>query len=253
MESMELKEYGAILKKRLWLILSFIVVSCTVTGIYNFFFTQSIYQASTKLIVNQSTEANAQTQQISPAQITGNIMLVETYKEIFRTDAIMDQVVARYPELGLTAEQLIRRIHVSSINDTQVMTVSALDPSHEKAVEIVNAVATVFKDTIPTIMKIDNVAILSAAKQMSNPQPVGDRSVLNIVIAFVVALMVAVLLSFILEYLDDSIKSEADIAAVLQLPTYAAIGTVKRKDLESKYKTPEKQNYGEAPYATLNQ
>ncbi|MCI3927139.1 Wzz/FepE/Etk N-terminal domain-containing protein [Paenibacillus sp. TRM 82003] len=253
METVELKEYGRILKKRWWLIALVVGIATITSGVFSFMLTEPVYGASTKLIVNQSTQDNALLQQMNTSQISANIMLIETYKEIIRTNAIMDQVAEQYPELGLTPEQLIARIQVSSVNDTQVMTVSSSDGSYENAMNTVNAVANVFKDRIPTIMKIDNVEILSAAKPNANPVPMGSNPMLNILISFMVSLMVSVGLAFLMEYLDDSVKSEADVAAALQVPTYAVISVMKAKDVSQKNNNTAKPNFGEAPYATLSQ
>lgn len=250
---LELKEYFNIIKKRIWMLVVIVLVSCITTGIVSYYYLKPVYSASTKLIVNKSNEISG-FDTLTTDLVRSNIMLVNTYKEIMKTPAILDYVAADYPELEMTTEQLINKIKVSSVNDTQVITVSAEDYSHAKAVMIVNAVSEVFKSQIPQIMKVDNVMILNAAKQVEHPVPVKPQPELNLVIAFVVSLMAAIGLIFLLEYLDDTIKTEADVQNYLQLPVLVTINKFHKDEVKNNKidESLNQQQVGEKSYANLN-
>lgn len=249
---LELKEYFNIIKKRVWMLVVIVLVSCITTGIVSYYYMKPVYSASTKLIVNKSSEISG-IETLSSDLLRSNLMLVNTYKEIMKTPAILDHVAADYPDLQMTTEQLIDKIRVSSVNDTQVITVSVEDYSHAKAVMIVNAVSEVFKSQIPQIMKVDNVMILNAAKQLDQPVPVKPNPELNLVISFVVSLMVAMGLIFLLEYLDDTIKTEADVQNYLQLPVLVTINKMNKDELKNnKIDESLNQQVGEKSYANLN-
>jgi capsular polysaccharide biosynthesis protein len=226
---LDLKDYLYILKKRFWVLAAIVIVACIATGLVSYLIIEPQYQASAKLIVNKQYNPN---DQLDLNTVNLNIRLIETYKEIIKTAAIMDKVVERYPELGFTADQLIEKIQVSSVNNTQVMTLSIRDSNYVRAVDTVNAIAYVFTDQIPSIMAVDNVSILNEAKLAANPNPVYPNPILNIAISFVVALMVGVGLVFLLEYLDDTIKTEQDVANILQLPTLGMIPKAKRPEAD---------------------
>jgi capsular polysaccharide biosynthesis protein len=112
------------------------------------------------------------------------------------------------------------------------MTLVVQDKSYEKAANIVNAVSKVFQNEIPSIMKVDNVSLLNEAKVTDHPSPVKPNPELNIAISLIVSLMIAVGIAFLLEYLDDTIKTEEDIQAVLGLPTLTAITRMKEDDMQ---------------------
>lgn len=226
---LELKDYVKIIKKRWWLVLAIVLVSCLAAGVISYIFMEPIYQASTVLFVNKTEEQNG-VASININDVNLNIKMVDTYKVIIKTPYIMEMVAQEHPEFGLTPEQLIDKVQVSSVNNTQVMTLSVKDASHEKAVEIVNAISRVFQREIPNVMKVDNVTILSEAQVKPNPTPVEPNPVLNIAIAFVVSLMVGVGLAFLLEYLDDTVKTEDDVQQLLGLPTLATIIKIKDED-----------------------
>lgn len=228
---LDLKDYIRIIRKRIWLILSFVVVVSILAYVASTMWMTPIYQASTKLIVNKSNE-NVGISQLDLNTVNLNIRLIDTYKEIIRTPAIMNKVVQLYPELGLTSEQLTSKVSVSSVNNTQVMTLSVQDPSYAKASDIVNAISTVFITELPSIMQVDNVALLAAADPEILPSQVKPRPLLNTAIAFIVSLMVAVGAVFLIEYLDDTIRSEQDVEQYLGLPTIAMIPKVREDDMK---------------------
>ncbi len=249
---MELREYLNIIRRRLWMIAVFVLLATLTTAIVSYYFIQPIYEASTKLIVNRSND-EAGVPQLDFNTVNMNLKLIDTYKEIIKTPRIMDKVLELHPELNMTTDELISTVKVSSVNNTQVMTLEAQDASYEKAAHIVNAVSSVFKDEIPSIMKVDNVSILNEALPNANPEPVKPKPLLNILISFIVSFMMGLGIAFLLEYLDDTIKSEEDVAQILGLPTLAVISKVKDADITPRGTSSSKQKAGEAPYAAVNQ
>jgi capsular polysaccharide biosynthesis protein len=246
-------EYLKIIKKRLWLIVLCVLISTITTVLYSYDHYKPVYQASTKLIVNKTTDqGQLGKEQMDLGAISTNIGLINTYKEIIKTPAIMDKVVQRYPDLDLTADQLSLIINVSALNGTQVMTVVAADYSYERAANIVNAVSEVFKAEIPKIMKVDNVTILNVAKMDAQPLALNQKPTQKIIISFAVSLIFAIGITFLLEFLDDTLKKEEDIQLILGLPTFAVIPAMKEKELKSpRKKKTSRDQVGEAPYATI--
>ncbi len=227
---LDLRDYIRIIRKRIWLILSIVVVTSLITGLVSIFVLEPIYEASTKLIVNQSrTDIGLSELDINTVNL--NIRLIDTYKEIIKTPAIMNKVAEQHPEWKLSPEQLVNKVQVSSVNNTQVMTLVVQDLSQSKAANIVNAISNVFIEEISTLMQVDNVFMLSEAKVLATPQPVKPSPVLNVAISIVVSLMVSVGIVFLIEYFDDSVRSEQDVLRYLNLPTIAMIPKVKPEDL----------------------
>lgn len=248
---MELKQYWAIVRNRLWMILLLMTVSAVATTVYSYTMIDQKYAASTKLIVNQNEEISVQNGKLDIGTINSNIQLIKTYKEIIATPRIMNLVVEQYPQLQLTSDELISKIGVSSVNETQVMSVFAIDSSYSRAANIVNAVATVFQNEIPKLMKVDNVNILNEADPNVNAAPIPANSNLNIIISIVLSFMIGLGLVFLLDYLDDTVKTEADIAEIVGLPVMASIPRTKGKD-RSKKSRDSNTSIGGEKNVTLN-
>ena len=222
---LDLKDIFRILRKRILWIVAIVVLSSAAAWYYSTWFLKPVYEASTKLIVKQSSVST-----LDLNEINLNLRLIDTYKEIIRTLAIMQEVAEQHPEFGLSAEELIRKVRVSSVNNTQVMTLVVEDSSYRRAAEIVNAVSYVFKQEVPNIMNVDNVSILNEAPLDINPKPVRPNVALNVAVAFVVSLMAVVGWAFLMEYLDDTVKTDQDVAEVLGLPTLTVVARMEEDD-----------------------
>jgi capsular polysaccharide biosynthesis protein len=250
---LDLKDYLRILAKRIWLIVAIVVLATAAAGVVSFAFLDPVYEASTKLIVNNAKQSAGNPMDLN--DLNFNIRLIDTYKEIIKSHAIMDKVAEENPQFGLTGEQLIKMAQVSSVNNSQVMTVKVQDHSYRKAAEIANAISIVFQREIPHILSVDNVSILNEADPDKSPGPVKPNKMLNIAIAFVVSLMAAVGLAFLLEMLDDTIKSERDVQELLNLPTLGVIHRIKPGDLNEGQarEVRVKSAVGEKKHVTINQ
>ncbi|MNI07782.1 Capsular polysaccharide type 8 biosynthesis protein cap8A [compost metagenome] len=245
-----MKSYLLLIKKRLWLVVCCVLVSTILASMYSNSNYRPIYQASTKLIVNSTLgQDQLGIERMDYGALGINLALINTYKEIIRTPAIMDKVVQRYPDLNTSTEELISIVNVSDLNETQVLTIVARHFSHDKAVKVVNAVSDVFQMEIPKIMKVNNVTILNRAKTLENPIPMNSQSNQYIIMGFIASLVVAIGIILLLEAMDDTLKTDEDIREALDVPTLALIPRIKDKELSLGKipKTPKK--VGEAPYA----
>lgn len=227
-----LKEYFLLIKKRWWLIVLIVSVCTILTANYSRSNYVPIYQASTKLMV------------------TGvNISLINTYKEIIKTPAIMDKVIQQYPDLHVTTDQLISIVDVTNLSGTQVMTVVVTQLSHERAVQIVNAVSDVIKSEIPNIMKVDNIIILNRAKTLENPTPINQISNKYTILSFVGSLAVTIGIILLLDALDDTLKTDDDIREIFEQAPLAYIPKMKSRMLYVKRKRNVKNREEELAYA----
>lgn len=250
---MELKGYFRVIRKRWVLIASIVFVVVIAAGIKGFLLTTPVYYANSKLIVNQFNPKDQNA--ITMADLQPSLFLINSYKEIIKSEAIINKVVERYPDLGVSPAEISSKISVTNSNDSQVMNLSYQDVSYERAANIVNAVATVFKEEIPQIMNVDNITILTQANPQATAAPINISPITFILISLVVSLMVAVGIVFLLDYLDDSLKTEEDVANLISLPVLAVVGKITKDDLKASRKAAISQNaqVGEKQYATINQ
>lgn len=249
---MELKQYVQVIRKKIWLIAVIVIVVCTLTGIKSFLYTDSVYSASAKLIVNQAYDFEGK-QMVDYSSVQTNIMLISSYTEIIKSSAILDKVVSTYPDLDITPNELSSKISVNSASESQVMNIDVTDLSYERAVKIANAVAVVFKDEIPSIMKVDNVTILSKANAKDEAAPINSSPIVSVILGFIVSMLLAVGFVFLLDYLDDTIKTEEDVNGELDLPMLSYITKINKSDMSPRRSRSNNKQVGEGAYVTAKQ
>lgn len=240
-ETISLQDLFATLKKRLKLIFLITIIAITVSGVISFWFLTPIYQSSTQILVNQSKTDQVQGQ-FNTQDIQTDLQLINTYNIIIESPAILSHVI---DELALSKSitELANQISVSNAQNSQVVNISVKDEHPEMAVDIANTIASVFQSKIKTLMNVDNVNILSPAELSPNPSPIKPDPKLNMAIAAVIGLMLGVGVAFLLEYLDTTVKTEADLEELLGLPILALISPISDKEFE-KMKVELKQRRG---------
>lgn len=248
---MELREMFSVIRRRAWLIAIVVIISCMATGFASNYLVNPTYEASTKLIVNKSSELDG-VANIAWDDLTVNIQLIATYKELILTKAIMSEVVKANPDIGLTSEELVSKVNVSSVNETQVMTVVVKDSSYERAALIVNEVSRVFQAKVIEIMKVDNVTILNEASLTSMPSPISPNLVMNMIISFIVSTIFILCVVFLMAHLDDTVKTEQEINELLGVPVLAVVHQVDKKDLSKHRASRSARKASEKTYVATN-
>ncbi len=226
----DLRELWQILKKRVILIITIVLIALITSVIISYWLLTPIYEASTEILVNKK-ENNQIAYNIN--DISADLKLIQTYSVIITSPRIINLVIAEN-NLPYTVEQLTKKININTVKDSQVMKITVQDESQANAAFIANAVVNVFQREIVKIMKVDNVQILTEAVVLANPVPVKPKPILNIVIAVFLGIMLGASLAFFLEYLDTSIKTEDEVERLLSIPVLGAIGIIPAENAQKK-------------------
>ncbi|MEK5024027.1 YveK family protein [Paenibacillus sp. FSL M7-1046] len=221
-------DYINLIKKRLWLIMVFVLISCATTFYVSKNFVVPVYSASGQLLVNNTANVPESN---NLNNLNFSLNLIESYKEIMKSPTIMKNVVADHPEFNLTEDQLASKLQVKSSEKSSVINISVQDKSYSKAAGIVNAVSQSFIRSLPTLMKLDNVTFLTPADPTDVPGPINGGANMNIIISFVVSLMAAIGIILLMETLNGTLRSEKEAEFDLGLPVIASIPTIRKRDL----------------------
>lgn len=226
-ETIDLREYFYIIKKRAWIIALITVLAIITSGIISFFVLSPVYEANTTLIVNteQSKETN---NMITGDQLNVTQKLTLTYGEIIKSRAVLDSVIKKL-DLNMEYNELEKTINVSPVKDTQIMSVTVQDTNPKRARDIANAIPNVFTKEVKRITKANSVEVIDNAIVPENP--IKPNKVMNILIAAVLGIMIGLFIVFILEYMDNKIKTPQDIEKYINLPI---LGVVPNENMTKK-------------------
>ncbi len=220
----DLRKVFNIIKKRIWLVIFITFLAVIASVFISYYVLTPVYNASTELLVNKK-ESDIESL-YSYNDIQTDLKLINTYSVIIKSPRIIDIVISEYG-LDYTTDELINKIKVSIVANSQVISIDVIDTDYYKAVMLANAIAETFKKEIVKIMNVDNVQILTEAKGIINPNPVRPNETLNVAISFIIGLMISICLVFLQEYLDNTLKNEDDIKRLLGYPVVGTIPVIK--------------------------
>lgn len=209
-KEINLKELYRVIKERLWIVLLITLLATAAGVMKNIFFTTSLYETSTRILIEADAEYR------------------NTLQVIIEEPIVLEKVI-RTLDIATTPEALAGQITVASMNNSQVVSISVFDTDPVQASKIANTTAEVFKEQLPNITQFDKVDILSKAKV--NPYPINEDQSRTIIIAFVLGLIFGIGLALLLDSLDDSIKSEDDVEELLGLPVVGAVSKMTKRNI----------------------
>lgn len=223
-ETIDLREYFGIIKKRFWIIALITVIAAVVSGIISFFMLKPVYEAKSTLIVN--TEKNEETQMITGDQFSVTQKLAVTYGEIIKSRAVLEDVIKNL-KLDNEYEELANNVTVSPVKDTQIISISVQDTNPQKARDIANEIPKVFAKEAKRITKANDIQVIDKAILPQNP--IKPNKMMNMAIAAVLGAMIGLFVVFLIEYLDNKLKTPQDIEKHLGL---SVLGVVPNEKLE---------------------
>lgn len=231
-EVVSLQEIALVLKKRVLLIFSMMILGVVALAGMTFFLITPKYGTDTQLVVqsNQETLTNANLQ----SDLTGNVMMVNTYKDLIKSDVVLDQVslqLAKEDGIQYTSNELNKMISVTQSQNSQMFSIRVVSINAKEAMEIANKTAMIFKEKAVEILKVDKVSIISPAKLQTTP--VSPNKKLNLLIGAVIGLILGVMIVFLLEFLDKTVKDTKFIENELELPILGEISVLSNKELQS--------------------
>lgn len=222
-ETISLGELFSILKRSKLLIASLAIIAALIAFLASSFVISPTYEASTQVLVAPKQGENMP---LDNSQIQSSVTLVNTYRVIIQSPAILEQVQENV--VG-APDNISNLITVNSEQNSQVINIKVQHTNPVLATDIANEISDVFSKEVPELMSVDNVKVLSNA---SVPMlPVKPNILLNTAIATVLGLMIGVTIAFLKVVLDRRIKTEQDVESILELPVLGSIPVIDKVEM----------------------
>lgn len=216
-ETIDLREYFSIIKKRFWIVILTTIVAVGISTAVSYFTKVQMYQAKTTLIVNVEKYENQP--MLTSDQISAGQKLAVLYGEIIKSRAVLQPVIERLG-LDMSTQQLASMISISQVNDTHIMNLAVTDTNPDRAKDIANTIPSIFTEEVKRTIKANGVEVLDPALY---GYPMASNSTNKILIAGVLGVMIGLFVIFLIEFLDNKMKTPQDIEKHLNMPILGVI------------------------------
>lgn len=234
MEEIDLKELFDYFLKKIYVVILLVIISLSVGLIYTVYIKTPLYKSTTSIILASNENAATTTNTtITQADITINQNLVNTYTEIIKSKAVLERTISI---LGLdyNYSTLAKNISVTSVDNTEIINVSVLDKDPNKAKDIANEIADIFKVKVKDIYNMKNVSILDSAELSDRPDNI--NIVKEVILYIAIGLIIGLLYVFLRFYFDRNIKTISEVENKTELPIMGSVRDCSKINIDSKDK-----------------
>ncbi|MDD3453055.1 MAG: polysaccharide biosynthesis tyrosine autokinase [Bacilli bacterium] len=184
-----------------------------------FFYNYSLpleYESKTTLYIEPQVNSSA----ITYEGILTNQRMAKTYMQIIKSRKIISKVIENL-KLDLSNNEVLGMLTISSIEDTEMISIRVKSLYSEQSKNIANEIAVVFIEQIKTDMNINNITVVDEA--IASEEPLEPSIVKNAIMGLGLGIIIGLLLSFIIESMDNKIKNHDDVKKYLKIKTLGVI------------------------------
>ena len=181
--------------------------------ILSFYIIKPKYEAVTKLFIGK--EPIGEDQSYSQNDVIMYQNLMKTYSEIIKTPDILATSINK-SRLNLDVDDVLGKLKVLAIADTQILEVSYRSVNTDEAKKIINSLTEEFISISKELVPNGNVKILQKVRLTENP--VTPNKKINIAIGLLSGIIFGIICAFILEILDKTVSNKEELENDIDLP-----------------------------------
>lgn len=227
-ETVSLDEIFQLLKKKLALIVSMLILGTIISTVVTLFVITPKYSATTQLVVQtKGSDSN-----INTDKINSNLLLINTYKDLVKSKVVTEKTKDQLVKDGMTGiseDFLSHAISVEQNQNSQLFSIKAVTTDPIKSATIANTVSEIFQQEAVVMTDTDKVSI--ASKATPNNQPISPNKKVNIAIGAVLGLIVGVMLALLSELFNRTVKTEDYLSEKLGLPVLGIIPLMSDREM----------------------
>lgn len=242
MEEINLRDLLSYFKKHLILFIVVVLFVVSAGTIYSVFILKPEYKSQATVILSSDKSKNT-----VQSEINANKNLIDTYTEVVKSHRVLDRVKNEM-QIEDTYEQLVKKVTVASLKDTEIISISVVDLNKNHSYSLANKIADTFTNEIGQIYNDKSVNVLDRAVEPQKPYNVDIVKQEAIYAAAGIVLATAVI--FLMFYFDRTIKTTEQIEQLFKLPIYGKVRKLEtEKQKQQRKKRAEKAAKLEAKQA----
>lgn len=214
-DEIDLKELFFALKKKAWMIIvAGLLTGCIAAGWSKFMMTPMYSSTSSVLVLSKETTLT------SLADLQLGSQLANDYKVLINSRPVLEDVIEN---LGLSMgyKELKAAITVENPTDTRILNLTVSNPDPILACEIVDELATVSSAFIGDKMEVTPPKVIETGEVALYPNSPNIKK--NALMGVLAGAIVSAGIIIVLNMVNDTIRTEEDIARYLNLSTFAVV------------------------------
>lgn len=215
MEEINIKDLFEFFISKIRIITLVVLIVVLIGAVYSLCFQEPMFESTTNMVLTGTASASGSTtskveggEAITQNDINLNSKLVATYREIIKSKTVLKDVINTL-DLEYTTKELYRNITVSTVADTEMISITVKSLNAEEAAKVANKLAEIFSENIKEIYNIENISIIDKAEIESVPTNI--NVVKQLIIYFLIGFVVACGIVFVLFYFDTTLKDVSQI------------------------------------------
>ena len=209
-----LEIFHALRKKILLVLMVALIGGCIGAACTQFLMTPIYSSTSSMLVLSKETTLT------SLADLQLGASLTSDYTVLITSTPVLEQVVTNL-NLDMTAEELKEDVTINNPTDTRILEITVDNPDSTMAKKIVDEIANVASAYIgdkmevipPKIIEIGKIPTVQSSPSMKK----------NVMMGFILGIVAAAAIVVVVTIMDDTLKSEDDIAKYLGVSVLAVV------------------------------
>lgn len=216
-QTISIREIVDVLKAYWKMILVITLCATILSGFISFFVIKPQYDASTKIFIGKE---GAEERDYNESDIEMYQKLMKTYIEIIKTRDLIEKALGRV-DSNLTASQVLGKLTVTNITDTQIIEIKFKYKNPVVAKEIIEAITEELINVSSSLVLNGSIRVID---HVSVPHtPVSPNKKINIIISFLLGLIISGGIAFLREYMDNTYKNAEQLEQDLETPVIGSI------------------------------
>jgi capsular exopolysaccharide synthesis family protein len=203
----------------------FTVVAITILGILVGYYLPSTYESELDILINGGGPVST-----TPTmnEIDSSLRLIETYKQIMKSDRVSGQVNKKLGGMYSKSE-LFKNVKIDSGNGSQIITIITRDVSASSSAKLANTYGKVSQEEIKRLMGLDNLTIMKEVSAEIDTKKISPNLLHFGILSFLIACTTYFVTILFLETYFPLTNSRLRVEKTLKIPFLGEVTQFKQK------------------------
>lgn len=204
----------------LWSKIGYVILAALALGLLMVLvskvFMKPQYESTTKMYVLSKQDSST----VTSGDLQASSLLTKDYAELIQSRQVVETVIAQL-NLDLTYEEFLKKITVTTQNDTRILSITVKDEDPYVASQMADAIRVAASDHIQNVMNTEAVNVVDEANIPD--EPVSPSIKKNGLIGAIAGAFIVIVIIIIVYLTNDTIQTSEDVERYLGVSTLGMI------------------------------